>query len=355
MRFVTNHLAPAQSLNSLPTENIYFLSIINQASLYFKYFILFIIPITKWMSIDIHLSFPQEWHHFPEFFGFIAFLCIPLFCFLLLKNKNLELKFVCLGLIGPWLFFATEMAAARIMEPFVIYRSYLWLAFFIFSILSLYKLLKFKLTWVVLLLLCTLQVSMAKERLNTFESLVSVWRDAVEKIDDDKVPGSYRPYNSLGYSLLLEGESKEAFLQLEKSIAIQPDYHMSHFNMAWGLEKIGKLEEAAEYYKTAIAKQKNYTDAHLNLGAILIQLGKYNEAFNHLKIAEQLDPTSEKTLNNLGGLYSKLEKWNLALDYYNKVLKLNPSYAITYNNIGLAYLGLKKYKAAEKAFITSIN
>ncbi|MBF0103914.1 MAG: tetratricopeptide repeat protein [Deltaproteobacteria bacterium] len=351
--FETGTTESAGVLSGVDQNHLYPLSIINQGALFFRYLFLFFVPYTRGMSIDIHLSFPKHFIAWPETCGFLLFVLVPVFC-VFVARKNTAWKMLALSLLYPWTLFLTELAVVRITEPFVLYRAYIWMSgvVFLFAALALTRHAKKILC---LLFLYTVPLFFfAHERLSTFTTLSRLWQDAVIKLPSDDVPGSYRPYNSLGYALLLEGRPEEALIPIKKSITIAPDYPMAHYNLAWGLEKMGDLKGSILHYKEAITYQPNYLDARVNLGALLIQTQEYQEAFTHLAIAEQINPESQMVLNNLGGLYYKLNQWEKAMAYFKKVLSIDPNHAIAYNNTGLALTNLDKKTEALDYYLKAV-
>jgi len=107
-------------------ESTYFLSIIAQGSLFFRYLFLWLVPYLNWIAIDIKLPFITSWLSWPETFGVICFLLYPILGFWLLFKRGVK-ALLGFGLLSPWVLFATEFSVARLAEQFVLYRSYLWI------------------------------------------------------------------------------------------------------------------------------------------------------------------------------------------------------------------------------------
>src|SRR5688500_15611472 len=105
----------------------YPLSVLNQATLFFRYLATWLLPWPGWMSIDVRIAFPQELLDWPYTAGFLAWLAYPVAAtWLLLKRGRLGL--LGFGLLYPWLYALTEVVAVRVQEPYVLYRSYLWMS-----------------------------------------------------------------------------------------------------------------------------------------------------------------------------------------------------------------------------------
>ncbi|HYR36430.1 MAG TPA: hypothetical protein VEQ87_19230, partial [Burkholderiales bacterium] len=102
---------------------LYPLSVSNQATLFFRYLGTWLVPWPGWMSVDVRTAFPRElvgWH----LLGFLAWLAYGALAARLLWRGG-RAGLAGFGLLFPWLLALTELAAVRIQEPFVLYRSYL--------------------------------------------------------------------------------------------------------------------------------------------------------------------------------------------------------------------------------------
>ncbi len=108
------------------TPMLHLLSALTQAGLFFKYLLLWILPDTTLMSVDMRESFIISASAWQAWFGGIAFMLYGALGIRLLLRGGMS------GLSGfamlyPWLLFWVEMAGIRMQEPFVLYRSYLWM------------------------------------------------------------------------------------------------------------------------------------------------------------------------------------------------------------------------------------
>jgi hypothetical protein len=115
--------AKLQGLDGLP--NLHVLSILTQCGLFFKYLWLWLVPNPGWMSVDMREPFAASlfsWHTFG-LAGFLGYFGVAVW--LLLKRGRMGL--LGFALLFPWILFLTEWSTVRIQEPFVLYRSYLWM------------------------------------------------------------------------------------------------------------------------------------------------------------------------------------------------------------------------------------
>ena len=106
-------------------QQLFALSIINQASLFFHYGLAWFLPYVGWMSIDIRPTFPLttlSWH----LLGALAWIgTLIMGVWLVLRRSDVS-GLIGLCLLIPCLLFVTEFTTVWLQDPFVLYRSYLW-------------------------------------------------------------------------------------------------------------------------------------------------------------------------------------------------------------------------------------
>lgn len=342
LRFIAT---PSSAASVEPSIMLHF---INQCLLCFRYLFLWIFPYLPWMSIDTHLPFPQTLFLFPQILGFPLFLS-----FLILSLKNIcssgSTKFLGLGALSFLILFSLEFTVIRVSEPFVLYRSYLWIVFALVGF-GFFLNVKLRPKHFVVLIYPIILFSISCERLHSFDSVIAVWQDAVNKLPEKPVPGAYRTYNSLGYALATQGQYSAAKPYVEKSLELSPKYPTANYNRAFIAQSEKNIDEAIRYYKIAIENQNFYPDAHNNLGTLYLKKNNLEKAIYHFSAAVQQNPQSAKVLNNLGALYARVKKWDKAIENYQKSIELDPNYAGSYNNLGQAYFEMGDQKKAFQYF-----
>jgi len=238
------------SSTSLP--NLQLLSILTQCGLYFKYLWLWLLPNPVWMSVDMREPFAMTLFSWPYTFGLIGFL--GYFCgavWLLLKRGKLGL--LGFALLFPWIMFLTEWSTVRIQEPFVLYRSYLWMPGIFAALPLMSGWLAPKKVYLMLGLVCLLLVPLTLNRLDTFSSAIKLWDDA-EKLVRGKssVFGIERIYYNRGTELGKLKRYEEAIADFSKAIAIQP-FDYVYGNRATAHYFLANYQQALSDYGRAIA------------------------------------------------------------------------------------------------------
>ena len=134
--------------------------------------------------------------------------------------------------------------------------------------------------------------------------------------------GKSEAHSKLGYAYLRQGQLTEAYIELQKSIELNP----------------------------ANKESFNY------LGFISTRFNKYDEAISYYNRAISIDPKFSEALNNLGVAHAKLGNWDDAIKYFNTALS-NPLYrtpASAYSNMGYAYYKKGDFSKAEDALEEAI-
>ncbi|OVE81970.1 hypothetical protein BVY03_01590 [bacterium K02(2017)] len=349
--------AAEQSNYNIDQDDAYGLSMITQTLMYFRYLFIWILPLSRYISIDIHLPFPSSYFSWPETLMVFVFAGYLVFNFWLLIKKS---KYRILGFVflSHGLLFLPELYVVRLSEQFVLYRSYFWMFGFyailpiLFNYLAKYKWLV-KYGFIIVILYPLLLISVTSNRLKTFDSKISLWKDVIEKIELNKegvVYKSYRPYNNLANKLTDAGRIDEAIPYYLKGIKLNPNKGMARTNLGIMFYKQKRYDEAIKYYNEAIKEEPSYVSAYVGLGLVAYDLGRYEEAVTHYKRGLKVSPRNSDALYDLANAYYKLKKHNLALKYYALAIKSDPNIEDIYYNMGLSFSALGKTKEAVASF-----
>lgn len=243
--------AQRQKIAALP--NAFLLSILTQSWLFFKYLWLWLIPNPAWMSVDMREPLAMSylnWPHTPGLLGFLAYPCVATWL-LLQRGKPGLLGF---ALLFPWLLFLTELTTVRVQEPFVLYRSYIWMPGLLAALPVVCAGLSAKRAFAILGMVAVLLVPLSLNRLNTFSSGLLLWDDA-EKLVRNKhnMPGVERIYSNRGHDLGLAHRYEEAVSDFTTAISIYPGYDTFYADRATAYFFMGKYQEALRDYNRAIA------------------------------------------------------------------------------------------------------
>lgn len=268
----------AESRGTANIADAHSLSVITQTFLFFKYLALWLIPNPGWMSIDMREPFAAgfaAWPHMLGWIGFVVYGVVGAKLLLMRRRKGL----LGFALLFPWILFMTELSSVRIQEPFVLYRSYLWMGGMFAALPLLFGKLGAKPAFALLLAVSALLFALSWNRLATFSDPLLLWNDA-EKLVHDKtnLPGTDRIYYNRGTFYGKVGLRRQAINDFSKAIEISPRNVIAHGNRAAAYYEEGRFFEALLDFEKTIAMDPGNQKAYLGRGLCYEALGMSNTA-----------------------------------------------------------------------------
>jgi protein O-mannosyl-transferase len=332
--------------------NVYLASVATQTFLFFKYLLLWLIPYPGWMSVDLRQPVAASLFAWPQAVGFPAYLAYGAVAALLVLRRGTP-GLLGLGLLFPWLLFFTEFATVRIQEPFVLYRSYLWMAGLPLALPYLAKRLSAR--WImggciVLALLCGVAM---RERLMTFSSELTLWNDVVRKNTDLSLAFVDRGYNSRAVALMRAGRVDEALRDLEAALKLNPRSAHTYTNRAIALSNKGEHERALADFDRAIELDPSFAAAHSERCLVLLRMDRNDEALQSCNTALQIAPHLLSTLLNRSIIYLRMHRLPEALGDVEGVLRFEPASALALYNRGRIYREMGRGAESERDFRAS--
>jgi len=320
-------------------------SVVTQASLFFKYLLLWLVPYPGWMSVDLRqtiASGPLAW---PHVLGVPAFLAYGTAAVLLILRRG-TLGLLGLGMLFPWLLFFTEFVTVRIQEPFVLYRSYLWMA----GLPAVLPFLARRLSARAIIIGCAVLVLVfgvvMRERLATFAGDLSLWDDVVRKNTDQSLAFVDRGYNSRAVALLRAGRPDDALADLETALKLNPRSSHAYVNRAMVLSQIGERNRALADFDRAIELDPAFADAHSERCVLLIRMEEPARALESCNDALRLAPALPAALLNRAVLHMRAQRMKEALADLERVLEFEPASGMALYNRGRIYLSLGRVEEA---------
>lgn len=325
-----------EGMSVLDPADAYAVSLVTQAWLYFKYLLLWVLPWPGWMSADLRQPIASHPWSLPQVLAVPAFLAWGVMALLMLRRRGpLHLRLAGFGLLYPWLMFFTEFATARIQEPFVLYRSYLWAP----GLLALLPLITWRLSrpWLAgagVLLLVALLLPM-RDRLATFESNLALWNDVVAKNNDHTLLFVDRGYGNRGVALLREGRLEEAMRDLELTLKLNPRSTHAYANRGTVHAHRGDLSRAIADLDRAVELDAKFAEAHAERCSVLLRMERRQEALQACDRALELASWLPNALLNRAVLNANAGRVEPALKDLQAVLQREPGHAIALYNRGM--------------------
>lgn len=219
------------------------LSILTQVTLFFKYLGLMLFPYPGWMSIDMRVPFARDFGQ-PQYWFYMLVLAAYLSASLLWLRARGRRGMLGFALLAPLLLFGVEFAAVRIQEPFVLYRSYLWLAPVFFLVPVIAQSLPEKLFFPIILAVAVAFGVASADRLGSFVSTYALWDDAAKKLTDPRALGAARIYTNRGSILLKRGNLDGAIADFTSALRADSSYKDARKGRAFAYMKQGQYDTA---------------------------------------------------------------------------------------------------------------
>ena len=256
---------------------IWGLSALTQAALFFKYLGLMLVPWSGWMSIDMRVPIATELLNPKYILAVIAFVIYGgIATKLLLKGGRRGL--IGFALLAPWLQFLVEFSAAKIQEPFVLYRTYLWMAPLFLLIPAVSSKLPNVLFWPIVLITALAFGLASNDRLKTFSSGYTLWDDAVRKLPSERAMGSARTYNNRCAWNLKRQAWQEGINDCTRALSVNPSHKEAYQNRAWANRKLGNYAAALRDANTMINLYPKDSTTYIVRGRVYSEMGNINLA-----------------------------------------------------------------------------
>jgi hypothetical protein len=250
------------------TPMLHLLSVLTQAGLFFKYLALWLFPNPAWMALDMREPFISSWTAWRGWLGAAGFLAYGFVSLRFLLRGGIK-GLIGFALLYPWLQFVLEFSSIRVQEPFVLYRSYLWMpGLMLFMPLLLLKW-PGKKTLSILGLTVLLLAPLAVNRLWVFADNYRMWNDAVLLLPNDSVAGADRILFNRGQAAAGRNKWDAAIADYQRAAAISPQYAPVRFELGWAYGVTGRYQEAMIQFDAAIANDPSFANAYYGKAMLL--------------------------------------------------------------------------------------
>lgn len=333
--FAADYLAGPASPAAV--EGLYALSIENQATLFFRYLGTWLVPWPGWMSIDLRVTFPSSLLAWPETLGFFAWLGYAAGALWLLTRRG-RIGLAGFGLLYPWLFALTEMSTVRLQEPFVLYRSYLWMSGLPAILPALVARPLPRWSHGLLGALLVAFAAGAYDRIGSMASAYGLWNDAVRKNTDPRAPGVERAYVNRGIAELDARRYEPAHADFERALELNPRWPDAHLARGTYLLRTGRLPEALAAFERAMALDPGYAAAYNKRCVARASLERMAEALADCDRAVELGPLDDEAWINRGVVQRALGRLEQAAASYQRALEIRPTNGSAHYNYGVLLL-----------------
>ena len=327
--------------------NAYLGSVVTQASLFFKYLLLWLVPYPEWMSVDLRQPIASGPFAWPHALGAPAFLAYGAAAALLVLRRG-TLGLLGLGMLFPWLLFFTEFVTLRVQEPFVLYRSYLWMAGVPAILPFLASRLSARQVVAGCIALALIFGVAMRQRLETFSSELALWDDVVRKNTDLSLPFVDRGYDNRAVGLLRAGRLDEALSDVEMALKLNPRSSHAYVNRATVFARMGERAKALADFDRAIELDPAFANAYSERCALLLAMKEAARALESCNAALRLAPAIPAALINRAILHVRERRLKEALADLDAVLRFEPTSGIALYYRGRVYHELGRVREFEQ-------
>lgn len=352
-------VAQLERLRPGVSEDAYLLSVINQAWLFFKYGVMWVLPYVGWMSIDQRPPFPLSTTDFPQVLGLPIYLALLIGSGLLMLRYADWRRYLGFALFVPATLFGTEFATVWIQDPFVLYRSYLWAIGMPF--LFAFPFVGARPTTVLAIAsaISVLFAGLAFERVGSMSGNLSAWDDAARKLSVDGPAaevGKGRAFMARGNLRFGQEFYSMALQDYDRALQVGELPGLVEYHRGLALQALGQFDAALQAYARAEAAGGTPETKHLlplQKAQAYFRLKKISEAAaaaaealatGRLEVAEQkvaLDIAAKSHIQ-LGGHQE-------ALDDFNALLKIDPDNRPARIGMALTLTKLRRFDEAAEA------
>lgn len=200
------------------------------------------------------------------------------------------------------------------------------------------------------------QAGMTHYQAGAYQQAIDTWRKAITAGGEGWYYLAQTHYN-IALCYVAIGRNEWAIGELQKSIAVQPDYYEAHYSLAnlYITEKM--YEKAAAELKVCTDLRGDDSSLFYTMGVSYLNAGMYPESVGALSTYLFLEPGNDQALNSLElahrgwglQLYGQ-GQFEKAIEKFGVALRINDQNGKTYYNIARCYLQMGAYDRAIEAY-----
>ena len=242
---------------------LWLLSIATQSLLFWKYLFLWLVPNPAWMAADLRVDFPTLWSGWSVWLGLAASsAAFAGALYLWWRDGGATLRGrLATAVLFVAVLFAVEFSVVRVQEPFVLYRSFLWMPGYALILAFLLQaadrwaaergIVWRRSLWAVAVLACLGLFPLTQDRLRSFSSEEALWRDAEAKLPRPDVAGADRIYYNLAGEAFKRKDYAQALDYSDKVILQNPDAFQGYLALGTSLLALRDSEGALTAFDAA--------------------------------------------------------------------------------------------------------
>ncbi|MBN2858154.1 MAG: tetratricopeptide repeat protein [Candidatus Delongbacteria bacterium] len=159
-------------------------------------------------------------------------------------------------------------------------------------------------------------------------------------------------YSKRGQVYYIQKQYATAIKELEKAIAINPDYSDAYCVLGSVYADLKKNSEALEKFRQAILRDQNFYKPYFLRATLLRKQGKYDESLKDFDKAVSLNPKNSYSYFNRGIIYYLMGNYERSAEEYSKAIYLKELVPEFYYNRSITYRKLEMLKKATEDYKT---
>ncbi|MBC7802981.1 MAG: tetratricopeptide repeat protein [Candidatus Parcubacteria bacterium] len=253
-------------------------------------------------------------------------------------------------MLAPWLLALTEVATVRVQEPFVLYRSYLWMSLLPAAIPAAVACLRPTWGLAVLAAAAMVLVPAQADRAGSFSSEYAVWNDAVLKNTDTGAPFIDRAWRNRGVALYRAGRYPEALADFNQALKLDGRSALAWMTRGTIYMRAGRNDEARADFDRALELDPRHAEALARRCVVFMRLQRLNAALADCVAAAELNPHDVDNYTSLGMVRALRGEAALAEPQYRRALQLDAKDGDANYQYGVLLRGLGRNAEAAPRF-----
>jgi tetratricopeptide (TPR) repeat protein len=166
-------------------------------------------------------------------------------------------------------------------------------------------------------------------------SQIYFWRDSIALFRHalEVTTDNYAAENVLGKAYEKSGDDAHALFLYRASVAAEPRFPQSQFNLAMCLLTLGQTAEALEHLQAAAALEPRDADVQYDLGIYFSQHGSWTNAVNCFSNSVSVRPAFAPAQLGLGSALANLGRDADAAPHLREALRLDPALSSARTNL----------------------
>ncbi|PCJ89611.1 MAG: hypothetical protein COA57_01715 [Flavobacteriales bacterium] len=186
-------------------------------------------------------------------------------------------------------------------------------------------------------------------QVSVWKSSETLWTNAIEKYPSEIA------YNNRAYSYNQTEQYQKALKDIEKCLALNPNYQKAYNNAGLAYFHLGKFNLGLKALNKAIELNPKDDEAYLSRGNVYSSLNDYQNAVADYDYYLSKNQNNHEAFFWRGAAYYKLNNYERAIEDYTTAIHKNPNYFDAIFWRGAAYLDLKNNKKAIEDFTICIR